>query len=60
MQVKVIQQMAQLMTMNVLSPPIYLRQIQIPIFPLPRHFSLIEKEDKPIFGSAPNKALYGG
>jgi hypothetical protein len=22
------------------SPPIYLRQIQIPIFPLPRHFSL--------------------
>jgi hypothetical protein len=22
------------------SPPIYLRQIQIPIFPMPRHFSL--------------------
>ena len=34
MQVKVIQQMAQLMTMNLLSPPIYLRQIQIPIFSL--------------------------
>ena len=31
---KVIQQMAQLMTMNLLSPPIYLRQIQIPIFSL--------------------------
>jgi hypothetical protein len=26
--------------MNLLSPPIYLRQIQIPILPLPRHVSL--------------------